>query len=62
MSRRNGLSTKTPHRPITTLGIAASSSIVKVSGIATRRGANSERKIAVRTPIGVARSRAIAEA
>jgi hypothetical protein len=62
VSRRNGLSTKMPHSPITTLGIAASSSIVNVSGIATRRGANSDRKIAVRTPIGVAMSRAIAAA
>ena len=34
---------KTPHRPITTLGIAASSSIVNVSGVASRRGASSDR-------------------
>ena len=43
VERRNGDRTKTPHRPKTTLGMAASSSIMKVSGIATRRGASSAR-------------------
>ena len=33
VSRRIGLRTKTPHRPMTTLGIAARSSTRKLSGI-----------------------------
>ena len=53
---RNGPRTNTPHSPNTTDGIAASSSMVNVSGMATRRGASSARKIAVSRPIGVART------
>ena len=56
--RRNGLRRKTPHRPMTTLGIAASSSTRKPTGTATRRGASSARKIAVSRPIGAAKIRA----
>ena len=52
---RIGLRTKTPHRPMTTLGIAARSSTRKLIGSATRRGASSARKIAVSSPIGVAK-------
>jgi hypothetical protein len=58
---RNGLRTKTPHRPMTTLGIAARSSMTKVRGTEMRRGAYSDRKIAVRRPIGAASTSAIAE-
>ena len=61
VSRRNGARTKTPHRPKTTLGIAASNSIMKISGVARRPGAISARKIAVRSPIGAARSSAISD-
>ena len=43
VSRRNGARTKTPHSPMTTLGMAASNSITKVSGVASRRGASSDR-------------------
>ena len=58
---RNGLRTKTPHSPMTTLGIAASSSMRNVSGIATRRLASSARKIAVISPMGAARTIAITD-
>ncbi len=56
---RTGPRMKTPHRPMTTLGIAARSSTTNVSGTPTRRGAYSARKIAVSRPIGVANSSAI---
>ncbi len=56
--RNVGLRTKTPHRPMTTLGIAASSSIRKLTGTAIRRSASSARKIAVSSPRGAAKSRA----
>ena len=41
--RSSGERTNTPHRPMTTDGIAAISSTMNVSGIATRRGASSAR-------------------
>ena len=42
-SRKTGDSTKRPHSPKTTLGTAASNSIKKLNGRATRRGAKSAR-------------------
>ena len=58
---RNGPRTKTPQRPMTTEGIAASSSMTKVSGTEIRLGAYSARKIAVSNPIGAAMTIAIAD-
>ena len=54
VSRRSGLRTNTPHRPTTTLGMAASSSIRNVNGMASHGGASSARKIAVNRLIGTA--------
>ncbi len=50
-----------PHRPRTTLGIAASSSTSVATGRRIRRGASSVRKSAIAIDIGPAISSAIAE-
>ena len=52
---------KTPHSPKTTLGMAASSSIMNVRGIDRRRGASSARKIAVSSPMGAAMMTAMSD-
>ena len=61
VSRRKGLRTNTPHRPTTTLGMAASSSTRNVSGTDSQRGASSARKIAVKRLRGTAMMRASSE-
>jgi hypothetical protein len=59
---RRGIRTKMPHRPYTTLGIAAKSSTMKISGVRTAKGRKSSLKnTAVPTPRGTAKSSAIAE-
>ena len=47
-----GVRTRRPHSPTTMLGTAASSPIRVASGPAIQRGASSDRKIAVPSPIG----------
>ncbi len=54
--RRPGSSTSSPHSPTTMLGTAAMRSIRTDSGPASQRGASSDRKAAVATPMGTARS------
>jgi len=52
--RRIGSSTKIPHSPYTTLGIAARRSTRNAIGVFSQPGANSERKIADPSASGVA--------
>ena len=56
---RNGIRMKMPHRPYTTLGMAARSSIRKVAGVRIQRGASSDRKMAAPTETGTARTSAM---
>ena len=60
-SRTHGPKTRMPHRPSTTLGIAASSSTIVAIGAATFFGAISVRKSAIAIEIGVASASAISE-
>ena len=53
-SRSIGPSTRIPHRPMTTLGIAASVSTSAVTGPRSQRGASSVRKSAIAMASGVA--------
>src|SRR5579863_433707 len=59
--RMNGESTNRPHKPYTTLGTAASSSIKNESGCPSHRGAKSARKTAAMIPMNAARTIAISE-
>ncbi len=60
-SRSSGTSTNTAHNPYTTLGIAASSSVMKASGERSQRGHISVRKIARPTASGTAMTSATSE-
>ena len=44
-----------PHRPYTTLGMAASNSTIQVNGVRSQAGHSSARKMAIPTPIGRAK-------
>ena len=52
--------TSSPHSPTTMLGTAAIRSISTDSGVASQRGASSDRNAAVATPMGTASTRATA--
>ena len=60
-SRTHGPSTRMPHSPRTTLGIAASSSTIVAIGAAIRRGAISVRKSAIAIDSGTASVSAISD-
>ncbi len=59
--RTNGASTNRPHRPYTTLGTAASSSIKNDSGVASQRGAKSAKKTAAMMPTNPASTIAMSD-
>ena len=59
--RTKGESTKRPQSPYTTLGTAASSSIMNESGAASHRGAKSAKNTAAMIPTNDASTIAISE-